>query len=360
MTRLPAWADYGLIPVLNLGLAFAVAALVIAALGEDPAAALEVLVAGAFVYEGALGYTLFYTASFIFTGLAVAVAFQARLFNIGAEGQAMLGGLGAAGLCLAFDAVLPALLMIPLAIAGAAAAGAAWGAVPGWLQARRGSHIVITTIMFNFLASGLVVGLLSGPLMRPGQSNAETRALAESARIAQWHEIAPLLGLEAGRSPLNLSILLAVAACIGVWWLIWRTRWGYALRCLGLAAPAAEYAGIPVARITVQAMAVSGALAGLMAVNTVLGAQGKLLINFTAGFGFTGIAVALMGRGHPFGVALAALLFGALYQGGAEFDFEFATITREMVLLVQGLIVLFTGALSQMLVPLVARALGRA
>ncbi len=318
------------------------------------------MIKGAFVYEGALGYTLYYTTNFIFTGLAVAVAFHARLFNIGGEGQAYLGGLGALLVCLALDSWMPSLLLIPLAIVGSALMGAAWAFIPGWLQAYRGSHIVITTIMFNFIGAGLMVGLLAGALMRPGQSNVESREVAEAARLPYIHDMLGAVGIEMGSSPLNLAFPIALLACVGVWVLIWRTKWGYALRAMGESDSAAVYAGIPVKRMIVVAMLISGGLAGLMAINTVLGAHGKVVLNFPSGFGFTGIAVALMGRSHPVGIVLAAFLFGALFQGGTELDFEFQTITREMVLLIQGLIILFSGALMLMFVPMLERMLGRA
>ncbi|MEM1385498.1 MAG: ABC transporter permease [Pseudomonadota bacterium] len=360
MKGLPAWIDLGLIPAMNIALAFALSGLLIAAIGEDPFAALRVMIQGAFVFDGALGYTLFYTTNFIFTGLAVSVAFQAMLFNIGAEGQAALGGLGAVLVCLALDAILPGLLVIPLAVAGAAALGAGWALIPGWLQAYRGSHIVITTIMFNFIAAGLMVALLAGPLMSSGQGSPQSRRIAESAELPQIQDMLGAVGVQIGSSPLNLAFPLALLAAAGVWLLIWRTRFGYALRAIGHSEPAAVYAGIAVPRMVVAAMAISGALAGLMAVNEILGAQHKLVLNFTAGYGFTGIAVALMGRNHPVGIVLAALLFGALYQGGTELDFEFQTITREMVLVIQALIILFSGALAQMFVPMMMRAAGRA
>lgn len=359
MTRLPAWAEYLAIPLLNLSLAFGVAALVVMAIGESPVEALNVMIQGAFVYEGAFGYTLYYTTNFIFTGLAVAVAFHARLFNIGGEGQAYLGGLGAILVCLALDSWMPGLLLIPLAIAGSAAMGAAWAIVPGWLQAYRGSHIVITTIMFNFIGAGLMVALLAGPLMRGGQSNPESREVAEAARLPFLHDIVNAFGFDMADTPLSLAFPVALIACVGVWVLIWRTKWGYALRAMGESESAALYAGVPVKRMIVTAMAISGALAGLMAINTVLGAHGKVVLDFPSGFGFTGIAVALMGRSHPVGIVLAAFLFGALFQGGTELDFEFQTITREMVLLIQGLIILFSGALSLMFVPWITRLVGR-
>jgi len=345
---LPRWADVGLLPLINLMAALVVSGIVVAIIGENPLEAMMVMLKGAFVYKGSLGYTLYYATNFIFTGLAVAVAFHAMLFNIGGEGQAYLGGLGAGLICLMFDSVLPAILLIPLAIMAAAGFGAIWGAIPGYLQAKRGSHIVITTIMFNFLAASIMVWLLAGALKAPGQMSPETRAFGENAALPFIHELANSIGFEMARSPLNLSFVIALIACVGVWVLIWRSRLGYAIRATGHAAGAAEYAGIPISRIVIITMAISGGLAGMMAINEILGVQHRTILNFTSGYGFTGIAVALMGRNHPVGIVLASLLFGALYQGGAELDFEFSTITREMVLLIQGLIILFSGGLAYM------------
>ena len=359
MNQLPRWAEIGLIPLINLTLALLVAGLVIALIGEDPFKALDVMIQGAFIYPGALGYTLYYTTNFIFTGLAVAVAFHAMLFNIGGEGQAMLGGLGVALVCIALDPFLPGFMVIFVAIGGAALFGAAWAFIPGWLQAYRGSHIVITTIMFNFIASGVMVWLLSGMLMGAAQGSPQTRKFEPDALLPKMHEILNAVGIKAANSPLNLSFLIALLACVFVWILIWRTKFGYALRAMGHSEHAAAYAGIPVKRMIVIAMAISGALAGCMALNEILGVQHKLVLNFSAGYGFTGIAVALMGRNHPVGIVLASLLFGALFQGGAELDFEFQSITREMVLVIQGLIILFSGALAYMFTPWLARVLMR-
>jgi len=356
---LPPWVDIGLIPLLNLMMAFGVAGVVVALIGENPLNALMVMIDGAFVYPGSLGYTLYYTTNFIFAGLAVAVAFHAKLFNIGGEGQATIGGLGAALVVLALDQYLPGLLIIPVAIAAAALFGAAWAFLPGFLQATRGSHVVITTIMFNFIAAGILVTLLTGVLIREGQSTPQTRDFADGATLPKVHEIARGLGFEMASSPLNISILLALAACVGVWVLIWRTPFGYRLRTFGESEPAARYAGVGVASMIVITMCISGGLAGLMSINDVLGAQEKLQINFTSGFGFTGIAVALMGRSHPVGIVLASLLFGALYQGGAELSFEFRSIDRDMVLVIQGLIILFSGALAYMLEAPLSRVFGK-
>ena len=157
------------------------------------------------------------------------------------------------------------------------------------------------------------------------------------------------LGLELAHSPLNLSIVLAIICCFVVWAFIWRTRWGFAIRTVGQNQTAAVYAGINPKRCIVLAMSISGGLAGFVALNEVLGVQHRLLIDFVAGYGFTGIAVALMGRNHPVGIVLAAILFGALFQGGAELAFEIPTITRDMVVVIQGLVILFCGALEFML-----------
>ena len=352
---LPRWIDIGLLPLINLAAALVVSGIIIAIIGENPFVAMGVMLKGAFVYKGALGYTLFYTTNFIFTGLAVAVAFHAMLFNIGGEGQAMIGGLGVGLVCLALDNLLPPLLVVTVAIFAAALFGAVWGVIPGWLQARRGSHIVITTIMFNFIAASVMVWLLAGMLMAPGQMSPETRSFAEGVGLPQMHDVLNAIGFSVAKSPLNFSFIVALLASFGVWVLIWRTRLGYVIRATGHSERAAIYAGHNPAHIIMITMAISGGLAGLMSLNEILGVQERVILNFTSGYGFTGIAVALMGRNHPVGILFASLLFGALYQGGAELDFEFQTITREMVLMIQGLIILFSGALAYLFAPLVAR-----
>ncbi|GHA44821.1 ABC transporter permease [Amylibacter ulvae] len=356
---LPKWADLVLLPLINLFAAFFVCGLIVLAIGENPFTALNVMIKGAFFYPESLGYTLYYTTNFIFTGLAVATAFHALMFNIGGEGQAYLGGLGAAVVALLFGPNLPMLIVLPLCILSSAAFGALWALIPGYLQAKRGSHIVITTIMFNFLASSLMVWLLAGPLMQQGQQSPQTVLFAESAQLPQMREVLGYFGFELANSPWNLSFFIALIALVVFYILIWKTRLGYEIRAVGKNQEAARYAGINVAKIIIIAMAISGAFAGLMATNEVLGVHNRVILNFTAGYGFTGIAVALMGRNHPIGIFLASLLFGALYQGGAELDFEFTSITREMVVLIQGMIILFSGALAYMFNPSLARLIAR-
>jgi simple sugar transport system permease protein len=159
------------------------------------------------------------------------------------------------------------------------------------------------------------------------------------------HVMLGWLGIAFPRSPLNLSFLIALACAVGVWLLVWHTRLGYEIRVVGASPPSAVYAGVSPVRITVIAMAISGGLAGLVAVNEIMGVQHRLLLEFTAGAGFVGIAVALMGRAHPAGVVLAAFLFGVLYQGGTELAFDKPTITRDMIVVIQGFVILFAGAL---------------
>jgi simple sugar transport system permease protein len=353
--ELPRWIDVALLPALNVAIALAVAGLVVALVGFDPARVLALLIQGAFGSKSGLGYTLYYATTFVFTGLAVAVAFHGGLFNIGGEGQAILGGLGAGLAALAFGAALPGWLMLPLMVLAAMLFGLAWAAVPAALQAWRGSHVVITTIMFNFIAATLLSYLLVNPLKEPGNMTPESAAFAASARLPGMHELLAAVGIDWPRTPLNASVLLALAAAIGVWLLLWRRESGYALRAVGFAPEAARYAGIRPKRLVLLSMMVSGALAGLVGVNEIAGVHGRLIADFVAGAGFAGIAVSLIGRNHPLGIVLAALLFGALYQGGAELAFEVSGFSRDMVFMLQGLIVLFAGALGTVAAPWLAR-----
>ncbi|OWQ92992.1 sugar ABC transporter permease [Roseateles aquatilis] len=353
--QMPRWMDLVLLPLWNLLIALLVAGGVVLLIGASPAQALTVLLDGALGSARGLGYTLYYTTTFIFTGLAVAIAFHGGLFNIGGEGQATLGGIGVALLSLWLAPHLPAFVMIPLAVVAAALFGMAWAAVPGYLQAWRGSHVVITTIMFNFLAASLNGYLLVNWLRPNGSMSVESDAFAESARIPAVHELLARLGIEWPSSPLNLSIVLALLACVFVWWFLWKSRAGYVLRAVGSNPGAAHYAGIRPRWQVLAAMGLSGALAGLVGVNEIAGVQGKLTLDFVAGAGFTGIAVALMGRNHPVGIVLASLLFGTLYQGGVEVSFEVPGFSREMVVTVQGLIVLFAGAMAMVSAPMFAK-----
>lgn len=355
--KLPRWADLALLPLLNLAAALVVSGVIVRLLGESPVQALRLLVTGAAGSADGIGYTLYYATNFIFTGLATAVAYHAGLFNIGGEGQAYLGGLGAGLVALALGDAGSPWVVLPAAVLAGMLAGAAWAFVPGWLQARRGSHIVITTIMFNFLAAALMTHLLVNVLIKPGQQSPESREFGPGAVMPAMHDLLARAGVPFAPTPWNLSFLLALAAAAGVWILVWRTRWGYALRVTGANPDAAAYAGIRPARITVAVMLLSGALAGGLAANEVLGSQHRLAIDFPGGAGFVGIAVALMGRNHPAGIIAAALLFGALYQGGSQLAFDLPKVNRDMVVVIQGLVILSCGAMEDLFRAPLARLL---
>ena len=346
MEKLPKWADLALVPLISLLLAAVISALVLLAIGQSPMEALKVMVDGAVGSPYAWGYTLYYATSFIFTGLAVTVAFHAGLFNIGGEGQAQLGGLGVALVCLALPWPHWSIALIA-AMIGAAAFGAAWAAIPAYLQAKRGSHIVITTIMFNYIGAALIIYLLVNVLRPKGSMDPASARFPEGTTLPTLHEMPIFNLLFTKQVPANVTLFIALLACWMVWLLLWRTRLGYEIRSFGKSQDAATYAGISAVKVTMIAMLISGGLAGLMSINNVMGESGRLLQNSSEGAGFIGIAVALMGRNHPVGVFLAALLFGFLYQGGAELGL-WTSIPIELRTVVQGLVILFTGALDQM------------
>lgn len=347
MDKMPRWADVLLVPLICLLIAFFFCGILIWAIGQSPVEALTIMITGSLGSTYGWGYTLYYATNFMFTGLAVSIAFQASLFNIGGEGQATLGGLGVALSCL----------FIPwphwsLALAGsmvaAMAFGAAWAFLPAWLQAKRGSHIVITTMMFNFIAYALMNYLLVNVLRPVGKMDPASARFDEVTNLPQLGEILALVGIPfSTRNPANISLLIALACAVGVWALLWHTRLGFAIRAFGKSEKAALYAGISPVRITLYAMMLSGALSGMMAINSVQGEANRLLLNSVEGAGFIGIAVALMGRNHPFGIVIASILFGFLYQGGSQLALG-TTIPREVIVVLQALVILFTGALPYM------------
>lgn len=348
---LPRWIDIGLLPLINLVFAIGISAAVVLIIGENPIEVAGIMIYGALGYEEGIGYTFYYATNFMFTGLAVAVAFHAGLFNIGGEGQAYLGGLGAALVCLNFPNLHWAII-IPMAIIATAFFGALWAFIPAYLRAKRGSHEVITTIMFNLIAGSLMSYLLIYILSPEGTNQPLTDRFTPNSNIPKMHEMLSWFGIKFESSPLNMSFFLALLCAFGVWVLIWRTRFGYAVRTQGFSPSAATYAGISSAKVIIITMCISGALAGMLAVNESVAVAERLIIEFAGGFGFVGIAVALMGRNHPVGIILASILFGVLYQGGADLAFEIPTISKEMIVLIQGLIILFMGALEYMFKPI--------
>ncbi|MGV7208683.1 ABC transporter permease [Oxalobacteraceae bacterium A2-2] len=349
---LPRWATAFVLPILNLLSALAVTALVVHLLGESPTESLAILVNSAVVNPEGLSYTLFYASTFIFTGLAVSIAMQAGLFNIGAEGQMYFAGLGLTLAMLWLDSSLPAWLLIPVGMLGAALFGALWAFVPGYLQAKRGSHVVVTTIMFNYIAASLMNTVIV-KLVPPGEQNPASRAFAAAAEMPRLNQWLPSLG----ETPLNVSFFLAILALVIYGVVVSRSAWGYKLRATGLNQHAAHYAGIRISKMIIIVMLISGALAGLGSVNSIMGSTHYLSLNFVGGAGFIGIAIALMGRQHPVGIFLSAVLFGALTQGGFDLSLEKQNIPPEMVILVQGLIILFCGAMEYLYAPAIARML---
>jgi simple sugar transport system permease protein len=349
-TELPRWATGFVLPILNLLSALLVAALVIHLLGESPSESLSILVNSAIVDPEGLAYTLFYATTFIFAGLAVSIAMQAGLFNIGAEGQMYVGGLGLTLAMLAFDAHMPGWLLIPIGMIGAALFGALWAFLPGYLQAKRGSHVVVTTIMFNFIAANLMNFVII-KLVPTGQQNPASRNFSDAAALPLLNKWLPILG----DTPLNITFLLAIAALALYAVAVWRSSWGYKLRATGLNAHAAHYAGVKISATIIVAMLVSGALAGLGSVNSVLGSTHYLSLNFPAGAGFVGIAIALMGRQNPVGIFLSSVLFGALIQGGFDLSLEKPNIPQETFIFIQGLIILFCGAMEYFYAPVILK-----
>ncbi|SEW07072.1 nucleoside ABC transporter membrane protein [Aliiroseovarius sediminilitoris] len=355
MQKMPKWADVALIPFLNLLIAFVLSGLVILAIGENPINALRMMISGALGSTYGWGYTLYYATNFIFTGLAVSIAFKAAMFNIGGEGQAMIGGLGVALVCLyiPFPHWTVAILF---AMIGGAVFGAAWALIPAYLQARRGSHVVITTIMFNFIAAAALNYVLVNVLRPKGEMNPQTASFPETTQLPTLHDVLAPIGINFSKSaPVNVSLFIALAACLIVYLLMWRSRLGYEIRAFGLSSEASVYAGISPFKIIMVAMILSGGLSGMMSINNTMGEAERLVLNSVEGAGFIGIAVALMGRNHPFGVLLAALLFGFLYQGGSELSL-WTKIPRELVIVIQALVILFTGALDNMVRAPVERA----
>ena len=317
------------VPVIALAAAFGVGALFIAAIGQDPGYVYAKLFRGTFGDFYGFGQVLFKATPLIFSGLAVALAFKAGLFNIGAEGQLYVGGFCVAWVGFTLTG-LPGPVLVPLCVLAGALGGAAWGIIPGYLKARFGTHEVINTIMLNFIAIALTGYLVTNVYIVP--ETIHTPRIAPQAEIPRLEQFWPVFK----GSPVNVSLFLALAVAALVYLFLWRTKHGFELRAVGLNPWAAEYGGVNVASGIVTAMALSGALAGLVGVDFVLGYKYYYEQGFSAGIGFMGIAVALLGRNHPLGVVLAALLFGALSYGGLVIN---SVVPKELVEILQAIVI---------------------
>jgi len=332
------WAAIAL-PFISIVLALLVGAIVIlASQVVVPDREFDVtlpLTAYAALFEGAIGgldpivNTLRAATPLILGGLAVGLAFKAGLFNIGAQGQFLLGALGSVTAGVALNQASP-FIAIPVALLAGAAAGAAWGFIPGFLKAVSGAHEVVTTIMLNYIAASVIAWAVSGPLDQPGSPSPITALVGNAA-----------LPVIIGRNG-HLGALLAVAAVVAVGWLLFRTTRGFEIRTVGANPDAARYAGMQPRLIVVLTMSLAGMLAGLAGATVVLGVTHHMTAAFGTTVGFDSIAVALLGRSSPIGIVFAALLFGAMRAGAPLMQIQTQSlIPAELVDVLQATILLF-------------------
>jgi simple sugar transport system permease protein len=338
-------------PFISVVIAMLVGSLVILASGQSPVAAYSAMFGGAFGGWRQLGETLMRATPLIFTGLAVSYGFRAGLFNIGAEGQLFLGGLAAAFVGLKV-AGLPALVSLPIIILAAFLAGAAWAFIPALMKAKIGAHEVITTMMFSYIGRYLVSYLVTGPLRAKG-AIPQTTELPITSQLPRISDVLPFIGVNRA----HIGLILGLIAALIVWWILKYTVMGYEARAVGFNPAAAETAGISVASTTIKSLCISGGLAGLAGAVEVMGVHYRLFDQFSSGFGFTGIAVALLAKNNPFGVILAAILFGSLSAGAGTMQLE-AGVSQKVIAIIQGTIIFLVGA-ETIVTWAVARARGR-
>jgi simple sugar transport system permease protein len=330
-------AVYGFLFGLILSLALAFFA------GENPIFVARILFTSAFGSFYDLGLTLFYTTSFIFTGLSVAFAFHSGLFNIGAEGQLNVAALATAAVGITFVDT-PFWLALPLGFVTAIATGASWAWIAGYLKAYRGSHEVIVTMMLNFVAAGLVSFFTLEVFRSQSSQNPETANVGPGFYAPDRD----LTQRFFDGAPVNFSLWIALILAFLIYGFLFYTRWGFKVRLTGQNAEAAEFSGISSKKVQMLSMATAGAAAGLVALNEVMGSAGRFKLGFSADYGFVGIAVALLARNHPLGILASAFLFGALQKGAADLDFETENITRDFARLIQAILILSVAAFYSM------------
>jgi len=341
-----------LIPALAVFTALVVGAIVMLIFGDNPLEAYRGLFSGAFGSARGWAITIRKTTPLILTGLSVAVAFKAGLFNIGASGQFIIGTVCSVAVGVNFGG-LPAFIHLPLALIAGIAGGMAWGFIPGALKVYTGAHEVIVTIMLNYIASlfaswtvyaGGSQGQTPGPLWDPTAGPiSETRDVFESARL-------PMIFGDPYR--VHWGFVIALLAALFIWWLIYRTTLGFETRTVGQNSKAAKYAGINVNWIVILTMMIAGGLAGLAGGIETLGLNHKFAPEFTGSVGFDGITVALLGQTHPLGVVLSAFLLGGLDAGGAKMQFD-SGVAADIIQVIQGLVLAFVAA------PLIIRQIYR-
>jgi ABC-type uncharacterized transport system permease subunit len=320
-----------LLPVLCAALGLGAGLLLTFFAGENPWEVLKILTKSSFGTQYDLGMTLFYASCLVLTGQAVMLGLQGGLFNIGAEGQLLMGALAAAVVGISFPE-LPRFWAIILGIVSAFGAGFLWAGIAGALRAWRGCHEVISTIMLNFCAAGICNYFTLYWFKNPDSQNPETALVAPQYLIQQI----PFFD----GAPLSWAALLGPVMAIILGWFLWHTKSGLNLRAVGLNEVAAKTAGIKVKWAQFLSFSVGGGIAGLVGVIEVMGNAGKFKIGFSPGLGFMGLAVSLLGKNRPFGVLVSALLFGALHKGSLDLDFETESVTRELSQVLQALIIL--------------------
>ncbi len=358
-----------LYPLIAVAAAFVIGGIIILIIGDNPITTFQLLIENSFGSVKGVTETLFYATPLIFTGLAVAVAFRCGLLNIGAEGQLYVAAFATAWVGIKFGGVwvqvgntatywswmnlppslwwitsLPALLLIPLCMATAIIVGGFWGAIPGYLKAKFGSHEVINTIMLNFVAIALVSYLTQYHYKIPGDPLLQTANIGDAATIPQLNQFTSLIPKDVA---LNVSFLIAILMCVLVYVFLWKTKWGYELRAVGENPSAAEYGGISPKKQIIIAMTISGGLAGMVAIGEVMGFRHNYYHGFSAEWGFLGIAVALLGRNHPLGVFIAAIFFAILLRGGIFVDAFTRYVSKDLVEVLQAIIILFVAALQK-------------
>jgi len=344
-------------PLIAVIAALIVGGLIIAILGDNPFEAYGLLLASSFGSIKDIGWTLHYATPLIFTGLAVAVAFRCGLLNIGAEGQLYVAAFATAWVSIKLGgtvvdifgkkedwswASLPAWLLIPICVLTAVVVGGIWGAIPGYLKAKFGSHEVINTIMLNFIAIALVGYFTQYFYKVPGDALMQTAPIGPAAEIPRLNQFLPFIPADV---PLNVAFLLAIVMCFVVYLYLWKTKWGYELRAVGQNPSAAEYGGISPKKQIITAMTISGALAGMVAVGEVLGVRHNYYHEFSGEWGFFGIAVALLGRNHPLGVFIAAIFFGVLLRGEIFVDAFTRFVSKDLGAVLQAIIILFVACM---------------
>lgn len=312
-------------------LTFIVGTLITYLSGKDPAVVYSLLIINTLGNSYGIGMVLFKATPLIFTGLSVAFAFKAGMFNIGAEGQMNVGAFASAWAGFTFQS-LPWIILIPLTLVFGFAAGALWGAIAGGLKARFGSHEVINTIMLNFIALAMVSYLVNEVYVVP--ATIHTPEISANATISR---IDSLTGLFKG-SPFNLSFLIALFSCAVMYFIMRKTKLGYVIKTVGLNINAAYYAKMNVKRIMLIAMSISGGLAGLAGINYVNGYKHYFELGFSEGAGYIGIAVALMAKNDPWGAVLVSVFFGILEYGGLTIN---SILPKEIITILQALIIIF-------------------